>query len=224
MTSPTMRRFTQALLGRAIWRFGHLALIHAVAWAMTTFLVYASETAAYGQGRTPLEILHQEFRRRATRSDTDHTALLWGLAVFVGLVVVLMVIAWLINYFQQRRPYFSHTLLFLELCCVHRMRIKDILLLWKWTSRDKIRPRSLIFVDPGLWQSKLDHNLLNVTAGSVAAQTTWNRLYTQLFGAFVPQLGQKLLPAETAMAPATFCENQICPPDASVGGDRSSGT
>ena len=207
MTSPTMRRFTQALLARAIWRLGHVALVQAVAWVITTFLVYGSEAAAYGQGRTPLEILHREFQRRATGSDTDHTALLWGLAVFVGLVAVLMIIAWVINYFQQRRPYFSHTLLFLELCCVHRMRIKDILLLWKWTSRDKIRPRSLIFVDPGLWQSKLDHNLLNVTAGSVAAQTTWNRLYTQLFGAFVPQPSENFSPRETARGPTTSCEN-----------------
>ncbi len=162
-----------------------------------------------------MEILHEEFKRRATRSEADPATVLWGLAIFVSLLVVLMIVSWIVGYVQQRRPYFSHTLLFLELSRVHRMRLKDISLLWKWTSREKIRPRSLIFVDPGLWQNKIDHDLL--TAGPTAVQTDWNRLYVQLFGTFVPHPNRSVSPGETTTEATNSCQSGSRPRDGFLG-------
>jgi len=157
----------------------------AIVLGMAVFLFFASGSAVYAQQRRALEMLRHEFQRRATGSGTDNTTLGWILAAFVAFLVVLAVVSWIVNRFRQRRPYFSHTLLFLELSWIHRFRYKDILFLWRWTSQEKIRPRAQVFVDPALWQNKI--NPVLVAAGLVVGQTDWDRLYSQLFGTFVPQ-------------------------------------
>lgn len=157
----------------------------AIVLGMAVSLFFASGSAVYAQQRRALEMLRHEFQRRATGSGTDNTTLGWVLVVFVAFVTLLAIVSWIVNRFRQRRPYFSHTLLFLELSWIHRFRFKDILLLWRWTSRENIRPRAQVFVDPTLWQNKI--NPVLAAAGSVVGQTDWDRLYSQLFGTFVPQ-------------------------------------
>lgn len=153
----------------------------------TTALVLSLGLSAYvyAQQRRPLEALREEFQRRATGTNLRTDDLGWILGVFVVLITLMILVSWLINRFQQRRPYFSHTLLFLELSWVHQLKLKDVLFLWKWTSQDRIRPRAQIFVDPALWQGKI--NPILAAAGSTIQQTEWDRLYGRLFGTLVPQ-------------------------------------
>jgi len=152
---------------------------------LTTALVLllgSTTHADAGQSR-PLEALREEFQRRAAGTNVSHTNLGWILGVIAVVIGVIILGSWVVNHFQQRRPYFSYTLLFLELSWVHKLKLKDVLFLWRWTSQERIRPRAQIFVDPGLWQEKI--NPILVAAGSAVHQTEWDRLYVRLFGTLV---------------------------------------
>lgn len=152
---------------------------------MALVLPLESNAYVYAQQRRALDALREEFQRRATGTNLSTDNLGWFLGVFVALITVMILVSWLINRFQQRRPYFSHTLLFLELSWVNQLKLKDVLFLWKWTSKERIRPRAQIFVDPALWQGKI--NPILVAAGSTIQPTEWDRLYARLFGTLVPQ-------------------------------------
>ncbi|MGQ9504253.1 MAG: hypothetical protein ACUVQG_03715 [Thermogutta sp.] len=144
---------------------------------------FAIEISVYAQQRRALEAMRREFQRRAAGDNTTSGYLGWVLGGFVVFVAVIVIVSWVVNRFRERRPYFSHTLLFLELSCVHKLKLRDILFLWKWTSRERIRPRALIFVDPALWENKINPAL--VAAGAAIPQTEWDRLYARLFGNLV---------------------------------------
>jgi len=152
---------------------------------LTTALVLllgSTTHADAGQSR-PLEALREEFQRRAAGTNVSHTNLGWISGVIAVVIGVIILGSWVVNHFQQRRPYFSYTLLFLELSWVHKLKLKDVLFLWRWTSQERIRPRAQIFVDPGLWQEKI--NPILAAAGSAVHQTEWDRLYVRLFGTLV---------------------------------------
>lgn len=150
---------------------------------MALVLLLGSVTYADAGQSRPLEALREEFQRRAAGTNASHSNLAWILGVVAVVITVVILVSWVVNYFQQRRPYFSYTLLFLELSWVHKLKLKDILLLWRWTSQERIRPRAQIFVDPGLWQDKI--NPVLAAAGSPIHQTEWDRLYARLFGTLV---------------------------------------
>lgn len=133
---------------------------------------------------SPLQVLHEEFRKRAAGQGPSGARWLWGILILLGLVLVAAVVMWLVERFRQRRPYFSRTLLFAELCFLHRLTLSESLFLWRWTGQERIRPRARVFCEPELWRGKIGHPATNSAA--IPPQTRWDTLYRRLFGDLLP--------------------------------------
>lgn len=164
---------------------------------------------------SPLQVVHEEFRRRAAGQGPSGARWLWGILLLLGLVLVAAALMWLVEQFRQRRPYSSRTMLFVELCWLHRLNLSESLFLWRWTGRERIRPRARIFCEPELWQGKIGH--LATNSAEIPPQSRWRALYHHLFGNILPDAGppaSEFTPADRGQDAehlATSAADQVSP-------------
>lgn len=126
-----------------------------------------------------LRYLQEEFQRRQSGTASG-AQLKWVIIAFIIGIVVIGVAYWLVERFRHHRPYYSRLLLFLELCCVHRLSIKEIWHLWRWTQQAGIRPAARIFTEPDLWEGRV--NFIAQAAGLGRHTTLWDKLFARCFG------------------------------------------
>lgn len=160
---------------------------------MTLGLGIGPASSLWAEPVNRLRYLQQEFQRRQSGAGTAGTQLKWVILAFIIGVAVIGAVYWLVERFRHRRPYYSRFLLFLELCWVHRLSVKEIWHLWRWAHRSGIRPMARVFTEPELWDGYV--NFAAHAAGLATCVTLWDKLYARCFGELA--VGDPL-PAENA--------------------------
>jgi hypothetical protein len=120
--------------------------------------------------------LQRAFRASKTEAMTNN--IVYGIMLIVGVGIVLLILAMLINRDRRRRGYSSPRELFLSLCRAHKLKWSECWLLWRLARSQHLTDPARLFLEPQRFESAR----LSLAVGPRAAQlkSIRDRLFGQM--------------------------------------------